>query len=450
MCCRELERPRRGSPGHVHEHALQLAERLLDALNEPYDVHGHEMLVGASIGIAGASGEELGLDRPAALERRRRRVPRQADGPGPGRDVRRRAAPPTREGAPHRAQRRPAARPAAAADPVLAARAPRRRERRRLRLHRRLGGARACASSPTRSPGWSTKPGMSRALDVALVRTVLAQLARLGAPAARRDRPRSERHADAHRRALAGAARARARHARRAAEVNAVAAAGWVFPRPPSPTISRPRRGSSIALDALGVGVALRDFGSAVSSLEQLRRLPAPTMTIAGPLVAAVPRRRCDGRRREHRPCSPRSCSTRVRWAASSVAFGVQDAAHARRLRELGCDFGTGPAFGPPIRPDQVEQFLRRASLSAPRTRARPGETRSRRTRHLRLAPWPDPPAATTPPSTSRCSRASTRSANGPACTSVRRARPACITSCGRSSTTRSTRRWPASARAST
>ena len=40
------------------------------------------------------------------------------------------------------------------------------------------------------------------------------------------------------------------------------------------------------------------------------------------------------------------------------VAFDVQDEAHAFRLRELGCDFGTGPAFGPPIRPDQVERFL--------------------------------------------------------------------------------------------
>ena len=48
-----------------------------------------------------------------------------------------------------------------------------------------------------------------------------------------------------------------------------------------------------------------------------------------------------------------------------------------------------------------------------------------------------------TRPSTSRSSRASTRCASGPACTSGRPGRPACTTSCGRSSTTRSTRRWP-------
>src|SRR4029077_16515948 len=49
VCCPEMD-------GQAP--ALQLAERLLDALNQPYDVHGHEMLVGASIGIAGASGED--------------------------------------------------------------------------------------------------------------------------------------------------------------------------------------------------------------------------------------------------------------------------------------------------------------------------------------------------------------------------------------------------------
>ena len=38
-------------------------------------------------------------------------------------------------------------------------------------------------------------------------------------------------------------------------------------------------------------------------------------------------------------------------WTSPRIAeaFGVRDDAHARRLRDLGCDFGTGPAFGPPI-----------------------------------------------------------------------------------------------------
>ena len=113
-----------------------------------------------------------------------------------------------------------------------------------------------------------------------------------------------------------------------------------------------------VALDALGVGVGLRDFGSAVSSLEQLRQLPAPTMTIAGPLVAAV-RGGVDAD-----DASATLVAAIVKYARALgrvvVAFGVQDEEHAVRLRELGCDFGTGPAFGAPIQPGSVEEFLAR------------------------------------------------------------------------------------------
>ena len=49
-----------------------------------------------------------------------------------------------------------------------------------------------------------------------------------------------------------------------------------------------------------------------------------------------------------------------------------------------------------------------------------------------------------TPPRASRSSRASRRSAGARACTSARPMCAACTTSSGRSSTTRSTRRWPA------
>ena len=58
--------------------------------------------------------------------------------------------------------------------------------------------------------------------------------------------------------------------------------------------------------------------------------------------------------------------------------------------------------------------------------------------------------STTTAPTRSRCSKASRRSASGRPCTSARPARRACITSSTRSSTTRSTRRWPASATRST
>ena len=59
-------------------------------------------------------------------------------------------------------------------------------------------------------------------------------------------------------------------------------------------------------------------------------------------------------------------------------------------------------------------------------------------------------PSTTTAPTRSRSSKALRRFESGPPCTSGRPARPACITSSTKSSTTRSTRRSPASAIRST
>jgi EAL domain-containing protein (putative c-di-GMP-specific phosphodiesterase class I) len=110
-----------------------------------------------------------------------------------------------------------------------------------------------------------------------------------------------------------------------------------------------------IALDALGIGVALRDFGSAVSSLEQLRTLPAGTLTIAGPLVAAL--------HGAHDEVSSALLGAIVKYARSLgrvvVANGVENGVQAELLRELGCEFASGTAFGPVLPAAQVGDFLR-------------------------------------------------------------------------------------------
>ncbi|HYL52249.1 MAG TPA: EAL domain-containing protein, partial [Acidimicrobiia bacterium] len=110
-----------------------------------------------------------------------------------------------------------------------------------------------------------------------------------------------------------------------------------------------------VALDALGIGVALRDFGSAVSSLEQLRTLPAGTLTIAGPLVTAL-----QGADDE---VSAALLGAIVKYARSLgrvvVANGVENGVQAERLRELGCEFASGTAFGPSLPAAQVRDFLR-------------------------------------------------------------------------------------------
>jgi EAL domain-containing protein (putative c-di-GMP-specific phosphodiesterase class I) len=98
----------------------------------------------------------------------------------------------------------------------------------------------------------------------------------------------------------------------------------------------------------------LRDFGSAVSSLEQLRMLPTPTMTIAGPLVAAV----YESDDEVHATLLAAIVKYARALGRIVVAGDVQDDVHAARLRELGCDFGSGPAFGPVLRPDEIPFFL--------------------------------------------------------------------------------------------
>jgi EAL domain-containing protein (putative c-di-GMP-specific phosphodiesterase class I) len=110
------------------------------------------------------------------------------------------------------------------------------------------------------------------------------------------------------------------------------------------------------ALDELGIGVALRDFGSAVSSLEHLRAFPAATMTIAGPLVAAV----YESDDEVHATLLAAIVKYAHALGRVIVAGDVQDQVHASRLRELGCGFGSGPAFGPVLRPDEIPFFLQR------------------------------------------------------------------------------------------
>jgi diguanylate cyclase (GGDEF)-like protein len=341
--------------GRANPQSLLLAERLLDVLNQPYDVHGHEMVVGASIGIAGASGPD-----PVSIEQLLSNA-----------DI-----------AAHRAKRMGGGRVEMFDDEI----------RRELAKARRMARAVNRLLEQPRLPmlcaplvhlgdasvigfdcvvDWANAglhetddaisrvvddEGMSRALDMSLVRTVVAQLA------------------DWERRPPAAMVPGLSVTLTRQGALSPVLpelvrdllAHSGVTPSLcrlgiPETAVAHDLEAASrvvVALDELGVGVALRGFGSAVSLLDRLRDVPAPTMTIAGPLVTAV--RDAD---------APDDAGTALLAAIIEyvhalgrvvVAFGVHDAAHVRRLSELGCDFGTGPAFGPPIRPECVEEFLAR------------------------------------------------------------------------------------------
>jgi diguanylate cyclase (GGDEF)-like protein/PAS domain S-box-containing protein len=353
VCCNGSDDAGRDARGGVSGYAARIAERVLDALHQPYDIHGHEMVVGASIGIASSTGEDL-ISAEQLLSNA---------------DV-----------AAYRAKRMGRGRTEIFDDEL----------RRQLARTRRIGRSVGRLIDQPRLPllcaplaklddrsivgfdcsvDWDTagiheevatiesvveEAGMSRGLDVAVVRTVLAHLGDwelrppgaivpgLGITLTRAG-------------ALSSALPEIVRDLLARADVPA--ALCWLG-IPEAAVAQDLEAATSVAegLLDLGLGVGLRDFGSAVSSLEQLRLLPTPTMTIAGPLVAAA-----------RTACAPGDASTALLAAIVAyaralgrvvVAIDLQDDDHVSRLRELGCTFGTGPAFGRAIRPDQVEAFL--------------------------------------------------------------------------------------------
>jgi diguanylate cyclase (GGDEF)-like protein/PAS domain S-box-containing protein len=338
--------------------STELGDRLLRAVTEPYHVHGHEVLVGASIGVATVQGDD-----PVSVDQLLSNADLAA----------------------YRAKRLGRGRVELFDEDL----------RRQLAQGRRIARAVAQLLDQPRLPilcrpianlangaivgfdcavDWESAgvhevdavarvvedSGMSRSLDVAMVRTLLAQLEQWEQqpPGAivpglsmvlTRAGGISPLMAELVRDLLA--------------RTGVVPARCWIGV--PESAVAQDFDAAAAvvgALDGLGVGVALRDFGSAISSLDQLRRLPAPTMTIAGALVAAL---RCADAARDDVHVSLFAAIVQYAQALGRVVLAndVEDAAHAERLREIGCDFGSGPAFGPPLRPDEISDFLRCRSL---------------------------------------------------------------------------------------
>jgi diguanylate cyclase (GGDEF)-like protein/PAS domain S-box-containing protein len=336
------------------EVAEKVAERLLARISAPYDIHGHEVRITASIGISHAQGDD-----PVSVDQLLSNA-----------DI-----------AAYRAKNAGRARIEVFDDEL----------RRELARHRKIARSVGRLLDQMRVPlqltpiaelthntvvgfdcsvDWERaefreplavitqiveETGMSRALDLAVVRTMLAQLSEWD-----HDAPAESIPGLGVRLTAAGAQSPLLPELVRdmIARTRAEPARCWVGI--PEAAVAHDLEATSqvaSALEDLGIGVALRDFGSAVSSLEQLRQLPAPTVTIAGPLVEAVA-----VNDETDREAGTALLAAIVQYAQALgrvvVAFGVRDLAHAERLRALGFDFGSGPAFGPCMAPDQVRDFL--------------------------------------------------------------------------------------------
>ncbi len=106
------------------------------------------------------------------------------------------------------------------------------------------------------------------------------------------------------------------------------------------------------SLKAIGVRIAIDDFGAGALPLAQLRELPIDTLKLHSSFVADL-----DG--------SPRAASVLAALlelghalGLEIVAKGVETEAHLAQLRELSCDAVQGYALAPPMTEDQVHDML--------------------------------------------------------------------------------------------
>ncbi|MFM7507877.1 MAG: putative bifunctional diguanylate cyclase/phosphodiesterase [Rubrivivax sp.] len=118
------------------------------------------------------------------------------------------------------------------------------------------------------------------------------------------------------------------------------------------------------ALAALGVSTSIDDFGTGFSSLDRLRRLPVKALKIDGGLIADLP-----GSERDRAIVSAIG-SLGNALGITVVAEGVETQAQAHFLRGTDCGELQGYLFCRPIPADQVLAFCTAGDASPKRTRS--------------------------------------------------------------------------------
>jgi len=104
------------------------------------------------------------------------------------------------------------------------------------------------------------------------------------------------------------------------------------------------------AMSATGVGLHLDDFGTGYSSLVALQQFPVDALKIDRSFVSSI--------------TSGSDVIVRSTIALAHnlglqvVAEGIEDPAQLRRLRALGCEYGQGFLFSPPVGAEQLQSLL--------------------------------------------------------------------------------------------
>jgi EAL domain-containing protein (putative c-di-GMP-specific phosphodiesterase class I) len=108
-------------------------------------------------------------------------------------------------------------------------------------------------------------------------------------------------------------------------------------------------------LKQLGVRLAIDDFGTGYSSLGILQQVPADTLKIAKQFVDGIGN---DATREDFASAIIKLGQT---VHMDVVAEGIESVRQAERLAQLGCHYGQGFLFSPPLTSSEIDEQLRRA-----------------------------------------------------------------------------------------
>jgi diguanylate cyclase (GGDEF)-like protein/PAS domain S-box-containing protein len=121
--------------------------------------------------------------------------------------------------------------------------------------------------------------------------------------------------------------------------------------------VSQQQNDVLLRLRALGFRIAIDDFGNGYSSLARLRRFPVDRIKIAQTFVADL------GRVPETGPIVRATIALAHALGIAVIAEGVETATQLELLKSWGCTEGQGPYFSEPLSATDASAFLRTGSL---------------------------------------------------------------------------------------
>jgi EAL domain-containing protein (putative c-di-GMP-specific phosphodiesterase class I) len=114
------------------------------------------------------------------------------------------------------------------------------------------------------------------------------------------------------------------------------------------------------AIKAMGVRIAIDDFGSGYSSLAQIKRFPIDTLKVDRSFIRQIGSAEPDGSVADAIIAMGKTLSLTV------VAGGVETEAQQTYLSDHACDQLQGYHFSKPVQPEQFAELLRQ-HVPAPR-----------------------------------------------------------------------------------